>query len=84
MRGASDNALALNGTSITSVAVSYLNTPVTSPSPDNAFTQVRLVFQNAAGASVDPTDAIAAGAEIIIWKDPTQDFTGASVITGVV
>lgn len=72
IRGSTTNTLALNGTTITSISVNYINTPVLSPSADGGFTQIQLVFQDAAGAAVDPTDAICAGIELIVFKAQGQ------------
>ena len=55
------------GTTITSIAVSYIT-----PGPDDGgFTQVQLIFQSGAVA-VDPGDINAAGIEILIYKAAGQ------------
>lgn len=63
IRGSTTSILALNGTSITSIAVNYVNL-----SADGGFQAIQLVFQDAAGAAVDPTDLVAAGIEIVVFK----------------
>jgi hypothetical protein len=66
IRGSSTNAV-IGGTSIASIAVSYIT-----PGPDGGFTQVQLIFQDTTGTAVDPTDAVAAGIEILIQKAQGQ------------
>lgn len=62
MRGSS--SAAVPGSSlVTSTAITWL-----APGADGGFTQFQLVFLNAAGATVDPTDLVAAGVEIVIGK----------------
>jgi hypothetical protein len=78
VRGSASNAGAIGGTSVTSVAVSYQSNgtpgvynasggPVT-PTTDGGDNQLVLVFQNAAGASIDPNGANANGIEIVVYK----------------
>lgn len=69
IRGSSTSAV-IGGTTITSIAVSYGNFTVPTP-PDKGFSQVQLIFL-AAGVPVDPTDAVAAGIEIQIYKAQGQ------------
>jgi len=61
VRGSSGAAPA-GATTITSIGITWLT-----PGADGAFTQFQLVF-TAAGVAVDPSDAVAAGCEIVIWK----------------
>ena len=81
IRGAAKNPNAIGGTNITSTAVTYVSavTPVIAPAPpvpttDGGDNQVVLVFQNAAGGSIDPNPGLTApignanGVEIVIWK----------------
>ena len=60
------------GTTILSVAVSYLPPSPVPAGYDGGFTRIRLVFQGAAAAVLDPTDINAAGAEIIVFKDASS------------
>jgi hypothetical protein len=62
IRGSS-TATPANSTTIVSTAVTWLT-----PGADGGFTQFRLVFLNAAAATVDPSDINAAGVEIVIGK----------------
>ncbi|HYX20031.1 MAG TPA: hypothetical protein VFA98_04230 [Thermoanaerobaculia bacterium] len=62
LRGSS-SAVIPGSSTITSTAVTWLT-----PGVDGGFTQFQLVFLNAAGATVDPTDLVAAGVEIVIGK----------------
>ncbi len=55
------------GTSIVATGVTYL-APVAQPSTDGAFTAILLVFTDDTPAAVDPTDDVASGIEIIVWK----------------
>lgn len=67
IRGSS-TAVIPGSTTIVSTAVTWL-----APGADGGFTQFQLVFLNAAGATVDPTDIVAAGVEIVIGKrQPTS------------
>ncbi|HTQ41415.1 MAG TPA: hypothetical protein VMI75_01580 [Polyangiaceae bacterium] len=73
IRGSSSAAVP-NSTTIASTAITWL-TPGSSvvSGGDSGFTQFRLVFLDAAGAAVDPTDAVASGVEIVIGKrQPTS------------
>jgi hypothetical protein len=62
VRGSSTAAVP-GSTTITSTAVTWL-----APGADGGFTQFKLVFLNAAGVTVDPSDLVAAGVEIVIGK----------------
>jgi hypothetical protein len=83
VRGSSTAFLA-GSSQVEGMGITWLATG-TAPSKDLAFTQFKLVFtQGLAGATVgvDPTDTIAAGVEIVIWKQ--QPTTIISTITGSV
>ncbi len=59
----SATAPAPGGTTIASTGVAYGVI-----GPDGGLMAVLLVFTNAAQVAVDPTDAVASGVEIIVWK----------------
>ena len=82
VRGSSTATVA-GASQVDGIGITWLTT-VTAPTKDAAFTQFQLVFTQDVGASavgVDPTDDIAAGVEIVIWKQ--QPTTIISTITGV-
>jgi hypothetical protein len=69
VRGSS-TAVPPGATTVASIGISWLTPGSSLPGGGDAgFTQFQLVFLNGAGAAVDPTDAVAAGVEIIIWVD---------------
>ncbi len=63
IRGSLANAVH-GGTSIVATGVTYAQPSLT----DGGFTAILLVFTNDIPAAVDPTDDVASGIEIIVWK----------------
>lgn len=62
IRGSLTNAIP-GGTSIVATGVGYAE-----PGPDGGVTAILLVFTDDTPTAVDPTDDVASGVEIIVWK----------------